>query len=173
MNPHLTVSSHARKSNSQAVLSRLQLILHATRPAPNGVSRLVQAMSGWSMKTWRAPSRLCRDARLYLSYDHGLAWIEYTPQPAPSRNGRAYLLLPFATRLATREKPAVCRACLEIFGRYACVSCTSPSCVHLVGKWRGLGSMYTTLDDASPPVFRFAWQFRPSCFPVLFLSVST
>ena len=45
---------------------RVQLTLHATRPSPHGASRLVQqAMSVWSVKTRRTPSRRCRDARIY------------------------------------------------------------------------------------------------------------
>ena len=48
-----------------AVLSRMQLVLHATRLTPYGASRLVQAMSAWSVKTRRAPARHCRDTRVY------------------------------------------------------------------------------------------------------------
>ena len=40
--------------------------LHATRPTPRGASRLVQAMSFWSVKTPRVPSRHLRDARAYV-----------------------------------------------------------------------------------------------------------
>ncbi|CAN0169454.1 unnamed protein product, partial [Laminaria digitata] len=53
------------KSASHAVLRRMQLTLRATRRTPHGASRLVQAMSAWSVKTARAPSRHCRDARIY------------------------------------------------------------------------------------------------------------
>ena len=56
---------YARKSASQAVLTKMQLTLHATRRTPHGASRLVQAMSAWSVKTLRGPSRQCRDARVY------------------------------------------------------------------------------------------------------------
>ena len=38
----------------------MRFILHAARFTPNGASRLVQAMSAWSVKTRRAPSRHCR-----------------------------------------------------------------------------------------------------------------
>ena len=57
--------SYARNSAAQAVLSRMQLTLHATRRTPHGASRLVLAMSAWSVKTRRAQSRHCRDARVY------------------------------------------------------------------------------------------------------------
>ena len=57
--------------------SWMQLTLHATRPKPQGASRLVQAMTAWSVKTRHAPSRHCRDARVY---DHtATAMHEYTP----------------------------------------------------------------------------------------------
>ena len=46
-------------------LSRTQLTLHATRRTPHGASHLVQATSTWSVKTRRALSRHCRDARVY------------------------------------------------------------------------------------------------------------
>ena len=56
---------YARKSASQAVLSRMQLSLHATHRKPHGASSLVLAMSAWSVKSRRAPSQHCRDARVY------------------------------------------------------------------------------------------------------------
>ena len=67
------------KSASQAVLSRMQLTLHATRLTPHGASRLVQAMSAWSVKTRHAPSRHCRDARVYDHTTTAMHEIEYTP----------------------------------------------------------------------------------------------
>ena len=46
--------------------SRMQVTLHATRGIPHGASRLVLlAMSAWPVKTGRAPSRHCRNARVY------------------------------------------------------------------------------------------------------------
>ena len=54
-----------RKSASQAVFSRMQPTLHATRRTPHCASCLGQPMSAWSVKTRRAPSRLCRDARVH------------------------------------------------------------------------------------------------------------
>ena len=56
---------YARTSASQAILSRMQLTLHTARQTPDGASRLGQAMSPWSVKTQPAPSRHCRDARVY------------------------------------------------------------------------------------------------------------
>ena len=56
---------YARKSASQAILSRMKLTLHATRRTPHGASRMVLAMSAWSVKTRGAPFRHCRDARVY------------------------------------------------------------------------------------------------------------
>ena len=57
---------HMQESPSQqAVLSRMQLTLHASRRTPHGASRLVLAMSAWSVKTRRAPSWHCWDTRVY------------------------------------------------------------------------------------------------------------
>ena len=56
---------YRRKSDSQAVLSTIQLTIHATRRTPHGASRLALVMSACSVKTRRAPSWHCRDARVY------------------------------------------------------------------------------------------------------------
>ena len=69
---------YARKSASQALLSRMQLTLHATRRTPHGASRLVLAMSAWSVKTRRAPFRYCRDARVYGHTTTAMHDTEYT-----------------------------------------------------------------------------------------------
>ena len=53
------------KSVLRAALGRMQFTLHATRRTPRGVSRLVQAMSAWLVKTRRSPSRHSRGARVY------------------------------------------------------------------------------------------------------------
>ena len=57
--------AYARKSALQAVLSRMHLTLDATRRTLHGASRLVLAMSAWSVKPRRAPSQHFRDARVY------------------------------------------------------------------------------------------------------------
>ena len=49
-----------------------KVALHATRRTPHVASRLVQAVPAWSVKTQRAPSRHCRDARVY-GHDYGHA----------------------------------------------------------------------------------------------------
>ena len=62
---------------SQAVRSRMQLALHATHRTSHGASRLVQAMSTWSARTRRAPSRQCRGARVYghtTTAMHDMKW---------------------------------------------------------------------------------------------------
>ena len=43
----------------------MQLILHAIRQTSHGPSRLLQAMSAWSVKTRHAPCRHSRDVRVY------------------------------------------------------------------------------------------------------------
>ena len=47
----------------------LSLTLHATRRTPHGASRVVQALSAWSVTTRHTPFRYCRDARVYV-YSH-------------------------------------------------------------------------------------------------------
>ena len=88
------------KTASQAVLSRMQLTFHATRPPPNGASRLVQAMSAWSVKTLHAPSRRCRDARVYGQTTTAMHEIEYISPveytPPPQKGSEKRLLAPFA-----------------------------------------------------------------------------
>ena len=73
-----------RKSASRAGLGRMQLTtLHATGRTPHGV--LVQAMSTWSVETRRAPSRHCRDARVY---GHTTTAVhELTTPPTPPHLG--------------------------------------------------------------------------------------
>ena len=72
---------YASKSASQAVLSRMQFTLHATRRTTHGALHLVLAMSAWSVKTLRAgPSRHCRDARVYGHTTRVVLDNEYTPR---------------------------------------------------------------------------------------------
>ena len=52
------------KSTSQAVLVRMWPII-ATHRTPHGASRLVQAISVWSVKPRRAPPRQCSGGRVY------------------------------------------------------------------------------------------------------------
>ena len=71
--------SSTRKSASQVVFSRMQLTLHATLRTTHGASRLVKAVSAWSVKTGRAPSRHCRDARVHGHTTTAMHDVEYTP----------------------------------------------------------------------------------------------
>ena len=57
----------------------MQLTLHATRGTPHGASRLVLAMSAWSAKTRRTPSRHGTDARVYCHTTAAMQYNEYTP----------------------------------------------------------------------------------------------
>ena len=82
---------YARKSASKAVLGRMQLNLHATRPTHRGASRLVQAMSAWSVKTRRAPSRLCRDARVYSQSTAAMHGMSTAPSPTIEYHMHTYI----------------------------------------------------------------------------------
>ena len=66
---------------SPAVLCMMQLTLHPTRPTPHGVSCLVQAISAWSVKAGRAPSRHCRGARVF---GHTINTVSYTHLTLPT-----------------------------------------------------------------------------------------
>ena len=90
---------YARKSASQAVFSRMQLTLHATRRTPHDASRLVLAMSAWSAKTRRAPSRHSRDARVY---GHTTTVVHDMSTPAP-HTGEAHKTITYRHRLKSRR----------------------------------------------------------------------
>ena len=60
--------------------SGMQLTVHATR-TPHGASRLVHAMSAWSVKPRRAPSRPCTDARVHGLKTTAMHGSEHPPPP--------------------------------------------------------------------------------------------
>ena len=60
----------------------MQLTLHATRPTSHGASRLVLAIFAWSVKTRRALSQHCKDARVYGHTTTAMHHNEYPPPPA-------------------------------------------------------------------------------------------
>ncbi|CAM9463532.1 unnamed protein product, partial [Laminaria digitata] len=70
MSPTPTVTSswaskrHADWETLERCLHNRMQLIHTTRRTPHGASRLVQAMSAWSVKTRRAPSRHYKDARV-------------------------------------------------------------------------------------------------------------
>ena len=104
------LKSDPQKRSSNVVLGRMQLTLHATHPTPHGASRLVQAMSAWSVKTRRAPSRHCRDARVYghtTTAMHDMSTLPPTPSPAAR-------IVSFRRRrkIAIRHCAAVCAGLL-------------------------------------------------------------
>ena len=55
----------------------MQFTLDATSRTPPGASRLVHAMSSWSVKTRRASSLHCEDARGYGHTTTAMHDIEY------------------------------------------------------------------------------------------------
>ena len=80
--PQLVRRCHpcVRKSAPQAVVSSMQLILHAARRTTYGTSRLVQVMSVLSVETRRAQSGHCRDAKVY---GHTTTAMHDTGSPPP------------------------------------------------------------------------------------------
>ena len=84
--------SSIRNSASQAVLSGMQLTLHATRRTPHGASRLAQATFAWSAKPRHAPSRQCRDAGVCVHATtamHEIEYISFNDYPPPPFHRRA------------------------------------------------------------------------------------
>ena len=77
------------KSVIRTVLGRMQFTLNATRRAPHGASRVVQAMSAWLMKTRRAPSRHSTDARVYGHRTTAMHKMRTPPRPAVAWSGGA------------------------------------------------------------------------------------
>ena len=72
------------KPACQAVLSGMQLSLHATCRAPHDASRFVHATSAWSMKTRRSPPRHCWDAGVDGHTPAAVPDIS-TPPPLPTK----------------------------------------------------------------------------------------
>ena len=70
------------KSVLRVVLGRMQFTLHAARRTPHGSSRLVQAISAWSVETRCAPSRQSRAARVYGHTTTAMQKLS-TPPPTP------------------------------------------------------------------------------------------
>ena len=106
------------KSDSQAVFSRMQLDLYATRPTPHGASQiLVQATPVWSVKTRRAPSRHCRDATVY---GHTTAAMDVTSTPPP------HLLYPCAPSVAANLRLLLGGDC------YFCISLCASSVSYIL-----------------------------------------
>ena len=70
------------KQAPQALLTRMQLTLHATRRTPHGASRLVRATSAWSVKARHAPvPALYRCKRFYGHTTMHMHGIECTSRP--------------------------------------------------------------------------------------------
>ena len=111
---------YASKSASQAVLSKMQLTLHANRRTPPGASRLALAMSAWSVKTRRAPSRRCRDARVYGHTTTAMHDNEYSHPPSKPTRGSGGSSLPLAEHQPTTFEPACPRVPLRIHVHFLC-----------------------------------------------------
>ena len=90
----LKLSSICKSASQQAVFSRMQLTLHATRRAPHGDSRLMQAtMPTWSVKTRHAPFRHIvgmpgsMAIRLRPCRRSSISLLSSTPPPPPLKGG--------------------------------------------------------------------------------------
>ena len=114
---------YARKSASKEALSKMQLTLHATRPMPHGASRLVLAMSAWSVKTQHAPCRHCRDARVC-----GHATTAMHEMSAPPHPTRLEVATPETNQLVRRCHPCTRKSASHaVLSRMQLTSCDSPN----------------------------------------------
>ena len=82
--------------------SRMQLNVHAIRRAPHSASCLVQAMPAWSLKTRRAPSRHCRDARVYGHTTTAMNEMSTPPLGSSARQHLRYAILQSSFRVYTK-----------------------------------------------------------------------
>ena len=113
------------KSVLRAVLGRVQFTLHATRRTPHGASGLVQAMSAWSVKTRRAPSSQCGDARVYGHTT--TAMHEYRVHPPPPRNAALQVGLS-RMQLTLRATPLDTSRRVALGASNVCLAGESPTC---------------------------------------------
>ena len=132
----------------------MQLTLNTTHLTPHGASRLVQVMSAWSVKTRRAPSRHCRDARVYghtTTAMHGMR----TPPPRPTLMPHC----PEISEMPTRENvwlPFIVWS--SILNMILCVWAVEPSALSAVY------SQASKVDLGWVCVFSFLWGSGTMCF---------
>ena len=110
-----TLSSTCKKVRLTSVFffyGRMQLTLHATGRTPHGASRLVLVMSAWSVKTRGAPSRLCRDARVFMVIRLWPCMMS-TPLPPPNLDKSALIIVAAGDNLdkTARTISIACRDC--------------------------------------------------------------
>ena len=107
----------------------MRLTLHATRSTPHGASRLVRAMSAWSVKTRHAPSRHCRGARVYGHTTTAMHDNEYTTPPIETA------LIPGGLAQGSARKiPKYNRRCKQIHTHRPHVRCHSRRTKHIRGE---------------------------------------
>ena len=143
-------------SASNAVLSRMQLTLHAIRPAPLGASNLVQAMFALvgENPTCSVPA-LQRCERL-RSYDYGHARHEYAPLPHDQSDvviHGGFTKSGFSPALGVQLYPLRCLA-QGIFPRFALHLCSKSSSGRDRGCYFGWGVTFGSfVSSRSEPVF--------------------
>ena len=86
----------------------MQLIFHVSRRTPHDASRLVLAMSAWSVEIRRAPSRHCRDARVFGHTTTAMHEYRVHPPPAPTSRLVGGGLQPVKNVVKKNAKTIVC-----------------------------------------------------------------
>ena len=126
-----------RKAASQVVLDRMQLTLRASRQTPHGASRLVQAMPAWLVKTRRASSRHCRDARAAPPTPHPPHTHALYPSP-PSRHLSASHAILSRMQFILRANRGTPQGRFELPSRACLVdenpTCSVPACEDLLSQ---------------------------------------
>ena len=127
--PHQTTNqsiqrshAHARKSASKSgsYSSRMRLTLHATRPTPHVALRLVQAMSAWLVTTRLAPSRLCRDAKVYGHTTTAMHGISTPPASFHLRRRRCFFIATLMHACARRGVRLVANFSMRSYAADSC-----------------------------------------------------
>ena len=98
---------------------------HATSRTPHGAARVVLAMSAWSVKTRRAPSRHCRDAKVYGHATTAMHDDEHTTPPRYLGTACDYMLSwswyiltqPVLLLYCNEQSHATAGVCTNTFGQ--------------------------------------------------------
>ena len=114
----------------------MQLTLHATRRTPHGVSSLAQALSALSVKTRRAPSRHCREARVYGHATTAMHELSRLPPPRHTavQQQNQYLPRMISAKLCNGENSTTVPSCIYIVVVYSSTILQYEACADIKGS---------------------------------------
>ena len=128
----------------------MQFTLHATRRTPHGVSRLVQAMSAWLVKTWRNPSRHSMNARVY---GHTTTAMHKLSTPRPPRPLSPYFSTPLLSARAPPSKTPPSPHRLYDLQKYMTKWCIPSTADRFCLPQNGFNGFRTHIDPTTPAAF--------------------